>query len=128
MAGSCSSGTGSVTRLDTSKFEVAYKQLTEASKNFSSAKEAIDKQTRQLKDCWEGKGADKFDVSYWRLKRELDDEEETLLALADSLMEMYNSYKEWDESTASNIRASGETSQQSVSGVSSSGTGTKGGA
>lgn len=124
MAGSCSSGTGSVTRLDTSKFEVAYKQLTDASKNFSSAKEAIDKQTRQLKDCWEGKGADKFDVSYWRLKQELDDEEETLLALADSLLEMYNSYKEWDESTASSIKAS---SEQTVSGVSSSEKTSKGG-
>lgn len=128
MAGNCSSGTGSVTRLDTSKFDAAYSQLKAASKNFSSAKENIDKQTRRLKDCWEGKGAKKFDVSYWRLKQELDDEEETLLALADSLLEMYNSYKEWDESTASSISASGDTSQQTVAGVSSSGKTGKGGA
>ncbi len=107
MASSCSSNMGTVTKLDTSKFEEAYAKLVSANKTFGSAKENIDKQTKRLKDCWEGKGRDKFDVSYWRLKKELDDEEETLIALADSLQEMYNSYREWDRSTASSINNSG---------------------
>lgn len=109
MASSCGSGTGSVTRLDTSKFTEAYQKLVEANKNFSAAKENIHRQTEKLKDSWAGKGADKFDISYWRLKQELDDEEETLIALADSLQEMYNSYREWDTSTAGSI--SGSTSE-----------------
>lgn len=102
----CNSGSGSVTKLDTSKFEDAMACLKKANENFSSAKENIDSQSKQLLDCWKGEGAKKFDISYWRLKRELDDEEETLIALADNLQQMYNSYREWDSTMASNINGS----------------------
>ena len=58
----------------------------------------------KLKDTWTGKGAREFfDRSYWRLKQELDDSEETLVAMRDDLQAFYESYKTWDQQTAGSI-------------------------
>lgn len=90
-------------RLDTVYFDRAIDELREGSKLFGNAKEAIDKKTKVLIGCWEGKGGNKFKDSYGRLKRELDDEHETLEDMIQELELSYQSYAEWDAKMSSSI-------------------------
>lgn len=102
--GSCTSGgNGSVRRLDTAYFKSAIHELSAAVKDFHSALNRVDKSTKSIQSCWEGKGKNKFDDAYWRLKREFDDQHETLSALRDDLQAMLETYEGWDQSMKSSI-------------------------
>ena len=93
-----------VRRIDTVYFDAALQSLNRAIETYSQAKQQVDQQTRKLKDTWTGKGAREFfDRSYWRLKQELDDSEETWVAMRDDLQAFYESYKTWDQQTAGSI-------------------------
>lgn len=95
---------GGVRRIDTTYFDAALQSLSSAIQTYSEAKKNVDQQTRRLQEVWTGKGANQFfDRSYWRLKQELDDEEETLMAMRDDLQAVYESYQAWDRQTADGI-------------------------
>lgn len=102
--GNCScNGGGSVRRLDTGYFKEAIHELDSAIQEFKSALDKVDISTKNVQSCWEGKGANKFDDAYWRLKREFDDQHETLSALRDDLQSMLETYEGWDQSMKSSI-------------------------
>lgn len=94
---------GSVRKIDTVYFDTAIKELTNAISVFHNAKSNIDNATRRLQDTWDGKGSKKFDDAYKRLKRELDDQGENLVAMRDDLQSILETYREWDSQNATNI-------------------------
>ena len=96
-------GGGYVKRLDTSYFSSAIHTLSTAVKDFNDALRDVQRSTENVKACWEGKGAKKFDKAYWRLKREFDDQAETLTALRDDLQVVLETYEAWDEELKNNI-------------------------
>ena len=103
MAGN---GNGGFNRLDTKFFDEAIGEMEMANKAFQEAKEAIvNGVTNQLLDCWEGKGAKKFESSFKRLKRELIDREETLCDMCEDLKIAYRNYAEVDNRNAADVRA-----------------------
>lgn len=105
MAGSC--GNGGFNRLDTQHFDVAIQEMKNANKAFSAAKNAIvNGVTTQLLDCWDGKGAKKFESSFKRLRRELTDREETLQDMCEDLEKAYATYAEADKKSATDIQSS----------------------
>ena len=110
-------------RLDTAYFERAIQELRDGSKLFGKAKESIDKKTKVLLDCWEGKGGKKFKNSYNRLKRELDDEHETLEDMIQELETSYQSYAAWDTEMASQVNSSTSGSRSTAASSNSSGSG-----
>ncbi len=98
-------GSGGFNRLDTIYFQEAIKEMKNGSKLFGDAKDEIEKKTKSLKACWEGKGGKKFKDSYKRLKRELDDEHETLENMIEELKTIYNNYVSWDADQAAQLKS-----------------------
>lgn len=96
-------GGGSVRRLDTAYFEQTIKALADANDNFANSRKNIVSRTKELLDCWEGDGRARFGEIFWRLKRELDDEEELLAAMKKDLEGILETYQSWDQSMASAI-------------------------
>ena len=99
--------TGQVRRIDTQYFTSAIRELDSAITNFNTSLRKIDKQTKQLQATWDGKGADKFDSAYKRLKREFDDQSATLSAIRDDLQVILESYQDWDNQAKSDIAGGG---------------------
>lgn len=94
---------GSVRRLDTKCFNQAIGELNEAMEAFEQALSRIKSQTKKLQDAWDGKGADRFDKVYKRLKKEFDDQSENLTAIRDDLKVMLETYEKWDSETKKTI-------------------------
>ncbi len=94
---------GTVRRIDTRYFNTAIKELTDAISIYDDAKRNVDRVTRLLQDSWDGKGANKFDSAYKRLKQELDDQGENLVAMRDDLQSILETYQNWDAENASQI-------------------------
>lgn len=94
---------GIVQKIDTNYFDTAIKELTDAISVFNTAKTNVDRATQSLQSSWDGKGADKFDSAYKRLKKELDDQGENLVAMRDDLQMILEAYQEWDVQNASVI-------------------------
>lgn len=105
---------GTVRRIDTRYFDTAIKELSDAISIYEDAKKNIDRATQSLQDSWDGKGAKKFDSAYKRLKRELDDQGENLIAMRDDLQSILETYQNWDSQNASQI--SGNAIEDSGSG------------
>lgn len=101
--GSCGGRGGQVRRLDTFQFDQAIAALGEANNIFRQAKDTINNQTKQLLENWQGQGHTQFSQTYWRLKRELDDEEELLTAMKKDLEGILRTYQQWDQSMAQSI-------------------------
>lgn len=95
---------GGFNRLDTNFFQSAIDEMQKGSKLFGEAKESIDKKTKTLKSCWDGKGGSKFKSSYKRLKQELDDEHEALENMIDELKVVYKNYVAWDTEQAAQLK------------------------
>lgn len=98
--GSCG---GQVKRLNTDQFDQAISALSAANETFRQSRDDINAQTKQLLDCWQGSGHNQFSLTYWRLKRELDDEEELLSAMKNDLESILRTYQQWDQSMAGAI-------------------------
>ena len=94
---------GTVRRIDTQYFDTAIKELSDAISIYNDAKRNVDRATQSLQDSWDGKGAKKFDSAYKRLKRELDDQGENLVAMRDDLQSILETYQNWDSQNASQI-------------------------
>ena len=94
---------GTVRRIDTTYFSNAINQLNNAMNTFNNALSTIKSQTERLQGTWEGKGADKFDKAYWRLKQEFDDQSENLTAIRDDLQAILETYQEWDSEAKGQI-------------------------
>jgi len=101
--GKSKGGAGQVRRINTDQFDQAISALSKANETFARARNEINTQTRQLLDCWRGAGHDEFNSTYWRLKRELDDEEELLTAMKKDLEGILETYRKWDQSMADSI-------------------------
>lgn len=101
--GGAGGGSGQVKRLDTLQFDHAIAALGSANETFKSARDKINSQTRELLDCWRGDGYVQFSQTFWRLKRELDDEEELLTAMKKDLEGILETYQKWDQAIASSI-------------------------
>lgn len=100
---------GGVQRLDTKYFSEAITQLDSAVSDFKAALSNINRATERLQASWDGKGADKFDSAYSRLKKEFDDQADTLTAIKDDLQVILETYEEWDATTKSDL--AGETKE-----------------
>lgn len=103
ICGGSTAGSGSVKRIDTLYFEQTIQALIAANNKFASARERVVRQTKELTDSWQGHGSAKFREIFWRLKRELDDEEELLCAMKEDLEQILETYQSWDQSMASAI-------------------------
>lgn len=93
----------SVQKIDTKYFAEAISKLDEAVDTFNGALDTVKDQTQKLQSSWDGKGADKFDDAYKRLKREFDDQAENLTAIRDDLKEILRAYEAWDKEMKSGI-------------------------
>lgn len=98
-------GGGGFNRLDTVYFQDAIREMEKGSELFGEAKDAIDRKTKALKGCWEGKGGDQFKKSYKRLKEELDAEHETLEDMIKELKTVYKNYVAWDTEQAAQLKS-----------------------
>ena len=94
---------GSVRRIDTRYFDTAIKELSDAISVYNDAKSNVARATNSLQDHWDGKGAAKFDKVYKRLKKELDDQGENLVAMRDDLQSILETYQNWDAENAAQI-------------------------
>lgn len=93
----------SVRRLDTAYFSTAIDDLSNALTSFKETLQEIKSQTKQLQNVWTGKGADKFNKAYDRLRREFDDQSENLTAIRDDLQVMLETYEQWDAEAKNSI-------------------------
>ena len=97
-----------VRRIDTKYFSTAIRELDTAIEAFNSALSNVHSQTCRLQNCWEGKGANKFNDAYGRLKQEFDDQAETLTAIRDDLQTILETYQSWDSQVRSDLASSTE--------------------
>lgn len=97
------SNSSTVRRIDTQYFSSTLRSLDGAIRLFDQTLDTVEQQTKQLRSSWEGRGADKFNRAYNRLKREFDDQSETLAAIRDDLQIMLSTYEEWDQTTKKDI-------------------------
>ncbi len=92
-----------VQRIDTAYFDTAIGELNSALEAFNTAIGNIQTQTARLQETWDGKGADKFDSAYGRLKQEFNDQSENLTAIRDDLQAILTTYQNWDAEAQSSI-------------------------
>ena len=94
---------GKVKRIDTKYFDSAISELNTAINQYGNAKNKIVKATNNLLDCWEGKGYDKFNSAFKRLKKELEDHSDNLVTMRDDLQVILETYQTWDSENAASI-------------------------
>jgi len=102
-----SAGSGTVQRIDTQAFDTAIKAIEAAQKALSSSKQAMIQSTDQLLGTWEGYGEEQFQKAYQKLKTNLNDEEDNLAAIREDLLQIKQSYSDWDKGSAKNLSEGG---------------------
>lgn len=90
----------SVQKIDTSLFDSTIAAFKSAIDQYREARERIFKATEDLLNNWDGEGSDRFASEYKLLKTKLSDEEDNLRTIADDLLNMKQSYVDWDTDTA----------------------------
>jgi WXG100 family type VII secretion target len=107
MASKVQAGSGVVQRIDTQAFDAAIQAMEAAQKALSQSKQTLTQSTDQLLSTWEGYGQEAFEKVYGKLKTRLNDEEDNLAAIRDDLLQIKQSYSDWDKGSAKHLREGG---------------------
>lgn len=109
MATKVKAGSGTVQRIDTQAFDTAIQAMEAAQKALSQSKQTLTQSTDQLLGTWEGYGQEQFEKAYSKLKTHLNDEEDNLEAIKQDLLQIKQSYSDWDKGSAKNLNEGGKT-------------------
>lgn len=93
----------SVKKIDTSLFDSTISAFNSAIDQYREARERIFQATEELLGDWEGEGSERFEKEYKMLKTKLSDEEDNLRTIADDLLNMKQSYVDWDADMAKSL-------------------------
>jgi len=107
MATITKAGSGTVQRIDTQAFDTAIKAMDAARQALSNAKNTLTQSTDRLLGTWDGEGQKQFEKAYNKLKTNLNDEEDNLDAIKQDLLQIKQSYSNWDKGSAKNLREGG---------------------
>lgn len=97
-------GGGNFNRLDTDYFQDAIREMKKGSETLDRVKGEMDKKTKLLKACWEGKGGEQFRECYRVLRQNLNDKYEVLEDLIADLEMAYEDYAAWDAEQAAQLK------------------------
>lgn len=87
----------SIEHLDTNKMTAVIKGFAKAADLFKEERQSAERATTELLMSWEGKGRNTFETKYKVFSKQIEDMEDFLLDLYNSLIEAQITYMDTDD-------------------------------